>query len=197
MMTRNFVGNFLRTAFAIGAILLGTTSIAATLEEAGNTAQMYMTAFLRRDFATAAKLLDPAVLLAVKKTFVLKLDEANANGLEAGFLAMMGCKSREEFLSLSPAEVYVRSLESARKKEVAPLGVTKQAVVKVVSTESAGPSKARVRLSMSTAEGTGLHTQEGVFLLRERSDGWKVLGDGRQLKKTNSSAPVNGSGRTQ
>jgi hypothetical protein len=173
-----YAHGYYRAAIAVLLLVPAQWAGAGALQDAGETARVYMTAMLQGDFKTVVQLMDEAVLLNLKMTFTRLIDQATADGKEAEVLKTLRVKTRAEAMNLSIEEVSVRMLSSQPVPENY-YAEMKRARIEVANVEAAGPDGAKAHLLLFTPSGSGFHKQEAAIVLRQTGGKWKVMGTDR------------------
>ena len=169
--------------FKLVILFLGFTLFAdqahcqSDLAGAERVAKEYMTAFFRGDFEKAAKLTHPDTLATLKQTFLVKLEQAQAEGRQGELLEEIGVKVDVRTLrSMNPHDFYVTIVKSNQKRgnSDALKAMMNKAQVEVISSELLNANQAAVRLKVKTPAGDGADNRIGGLLLSRHDKYWRV-----------------------
>jgi hypothetical protein len=168
--------------FGIVALLLCFTVYADIahcqydLSGAERVAKDYMTAFFRGDFEKAAKLTHPDTLATLKQTFLVKLDQAQAEGRQSEMLKEIGVQVDVKILrKMNPQDFYVTIVQSNRKRGNSDaLKAMNRTKVEVVGSELLNADEAAVRLKITNPAKDGVDNRAGGLLLRRYNKFWRV-----------------------
>lgn len=147
------------------------------LAGAERVAKDYMTAFFRGDFEKAAKLTHPDTLATLKQTFLVKLDQAQAEGRQSELLKEIGVKVDVRTLrSMNPHDFYVTIVKSNQKRgnSDALKAMMNRTQVEVVSSELLNANEAAVRLKVKAPTADDTDNRIGGLLLSRYDKFWRV-----------------------
>ncbi len=147
-----------------------------SLERAEAVAKEYMTAFLQGDFEKAARLTHPDTLATLKQTFLVRLDQARAEGRQGEMLKEIGIKEDVRKLrTMNPHDFYVTIVKSNQKRGAnEAFKSMSRTQVEVVSSELLNPNEAAVHLRISMPGEDGVAKRAGSLLLRKDNQTWRV-----------------------
>jgi hypothetical protein len=168
----------IRIAALIGAFLLiGFNSYGQDgLGRAEAVAKTYMTAFLRGEFETAAKLTHPDTLATLKQSFLIQLDQARIEGRQEQMLEEVGIKQDVQRLrAMNPQDFYVTIVKSNQKRgDSEAFKSMRKTQVEVVSSELLTANEAAVRLRIRMPGEDGVSKRAGGLILRKYKENWRV-----------------------
>lgn len=146
------------------------------MSRAEAVAQEYMTAFLRGDFEKAANLTHPDTLATLKRTFLIRLDQARAEGRQQELLKEVGIKEDVGKLrAMNPHDFYVTVVKSNRKRgDNEAFKSMKKTQVEVVSSELRSTDEAAVRVRVKIPGENEIVNRAGGLLLRKHNQYWRV-----------------------
>jgi len=146
------------------------------LSAAERVARGYMTAFFRGDFEKAAKLTHPDTLATLKHAFLIKLDQAQADGRQSELLKEIGIKIDVGTLRRkNPHDFYVAITKSNQKRGNADaLKAMKGTKVEVIDSELLNANEATVQLRIQVPADAGGGSRAGGLLLRRYKKYWRV-----------------------
>ena len=146
------------------------------LPGAERVAKDYMTAFFQGDFEKAAKLTHPDTLATLKQIFIVKLDQAQAEGRQRELLKEIGVQVDVKTLrSMNPHDFYVTIVKSNQKRgNREALKAMNRTKVEVVSSELLNANEAAVRLKITIPADGGVDNRAGGLLLRRYNKFWRV-----------------------
>jgi hypothetical protein len=146
------------------------------LSGAERVAKDYMTAFFRGDFEKAAKLTHPDTLATLKQSFLVKLDQAQAEGRQSELLREIGIKVDVRSLrSMNPHDFYVTIIKSNQKRgNFGALKAMNRTKVEVVGSELLNANEAAVRLRIKIPADDGVDSRAGGLLLSRYKKYWRV-----------------------
>jgi hypothetical protein len=135
-----------------------------------------MTAFLQGNFEKAAKLTHPDTLATLKRTFLIQLDQARAQGRLPELLKEVGIKVDVRTLrAMNPHEFYVTIVKSNQKRgDSGAYKSMKETKVEVINSELLNADEAAVRLRIEMPEEGGIVNRAGGLLLRKYDRYWRV-----------------------
>ena len=164
------------TLLAVLSVFADYVNGQSDLSEAERVAKSYMTAFFQGDIETAANLTHPGTLAALKKSFLIQLDKAYAEGRQQALLKEIGVQVDAKTLrNMNPHDLYVtivRSNQNRGQSDV--LKAMKKSKVKIVKSELLNPNEAAVQLKIITPDaGTAVDQTTGVLLTKYGQE-WRV-----------------------
>lgn len=147
-----------------------------SLTRAEAVAKDYMTAFLRGNFEIAAQLTHPDTLATLKRTFLVQLDQARADGLQQELLNEVGIKVDSRTLrAMNPHDFYVTIVKSNQKRgDSEAFKLMNRTQVEVVDSELLNADEAAVRLRINIPGEDGFVNRAGGLLLRKYNRLWRV-----------------------
>ncbi len=146
------------------------------LSNAERVAKDYMTAFYQGDFEKAAQLTHPDTLATLKRTFLVKLERAQAEGRQSALLKEIGVKEDVAILRrMPPQELYVTLVKSNQKRGASDaLKHMSKTKVEILSSELINSNEAAVRLRIKNPADADLDNRAGGLLLRRYKKYWRV-----------------------
>ena len=146
------------------------------LSSAERVAEDYMTAFFRGDFEKAAKLTHPDTLATLKQSFLIKLNQARAEGRQSELLSEVGIQVDVRTLrSMTPHDFYVTIIKSNQKRgNTDALKAMNRTKVVVVGSQLLNANQAAVRLKIIIPADDGVDRRDGGLLLSRYKKYWRV-----------------------
>jgi hypothetical protein len=146
------------------------------LPAAERVAKEYMTAFFRGDFEKTAKFTHPDTLATLKQTFLIKLDQARAEGRQDELLKEIGVKVNATTLRrMNPHDFYITIVRSNQKRgNRDALKTMDKTRVEIVSSELINANQAAVRLRIKIPTDDGFDSRASGLLLSRYKKYWRV-----------------------